>query len=97
MSEFDDREDIILRALQERIQEEGDSARRIARFLSVHRRVVEDWLSGVRRPRRATLERIEAFVKAHRSHRPGPPAHQDGDWARFQYTVQTNGFGARRM
>jgi hypothetical protein len=65
MSELDDREDVILRALQERIQEEGDSARRIARFLSVHGRVVEDWLSGVRRPRRATLERIETFLKAH--------------------------------
>ena len=42
MSEFDSREDVILKALQERIQEGGDSTRRIARFLSVHGRVVED-------------------------------------------------------
>jgi hypothetical protein len=94
MSEFDDRGDVILRALQERIQEDGDSARRIARFLSVHGRVVEDWLSGVRRPRRATLERIETFVKAHRPHRHVQPAHQDEDWARFHYVVQTQTSGA---
>jgi hypothetical protein len=97
MSEFDHREDVILRALQERIQEDGDSIRRIARFLSVHGRVVEDWLSGVRRPRRATLERIETFVNAHRSHRPGLPAHQDGNWAPFHYAAQTDGFRAPRM
>jgi hypothetical protein len=96
MSEFDDREDVILRALQERIQEDGDSARRIARFLSVHGRVVEDWLSGARRPRRATLERIETFLKAHGCHRRSPTPYQDSHWARFNYTVQTNGFGAHR-
>jgi DNA-binding transcriptional regulator YiaG len=69
MSEFDDREDVILRALRERIEASGDSTRRIARFLSVHGRVVEDWVSGVRRPRRATLERIETFLNAHSSHK----------------------------
>ena len=99
MSEFDDREDVILRALQERIQEDGDSTRRIARFLGVHGRVVEDWLSGARRPRRATLERIETFVKAHRPHRIGRPDHQGEHWAPFGYTAQTgdNGFGAPRF
>jgi hypothetical protein len=100
MNEFDDRPDVILRALQERILEDGDSIRRIARFLSVHGRVVEDWLSGVRRPRRATLERIETFVKAHRPHRQGQPAHQDGRAADFRHhTAQSsgNGFGAPRI
>jgi hypothetical protein len=99
MSEFDDREDVILRALQERIHEDGDSTRRIARFLSVHGRVVEEWLSGVRRPRRATLERIEAFVKAHRPRRDGQTALPDGNWTqtRLYYAVRSNGFGAPRM
>lgn len=96
MSDFDRREDVILKALQERIQEDGDSTRRIARFLSVHGRVVEDWLSGARRPRRATLERIEAFVKAYRPHRQAQPAHQDENWVPLHYNVRTggNGFGA---
>ena len=93
MSEFDDRGDVILKALQERIQEDGDSTRRIARFLSVHGRVVDDWLSGVRRPRRATLERIETFLKAYGRHRRGAPVRQDSHWAAFQYTVRTNRFG----
>lgn len=92
MSEFDHREEVILRALQERIHEDGDSARRIARFLSVHGRVVEDWLSGARRPRRATLERIETFLNAHGYRRSGPRAYQDSNWSRFQYAVQTGGF-----
>ncbi|MBW0000732.1 MAG: hypothetical protein JO015_16665 [Verrucomicrobia bacterium] len=97
MSESDDREDVILRALQECIQENGDSTRRIARFLSVHGRVIEEWLSGVRRPRRATLERIETFLTAHRHHRHSPPVRAEGPWTPFQYAVRTDGFGAPRM
>lgn len=97
MSKCDDREDVILRALQECIQEDGDSTRRIARFLSVHGRVVDDWLSGVRRPRRATLERIETFLTAHRYHRHGPAVRPEGHWTRFHYAVQTDGFRAPGM
>ncbi|MBV9490358.1 MAG: hypothetical protein JO069_11645 [Verrucomicrobia bacterium] len=57
-------DDRILNALRQRIEGDGDSARRVARFLSVHTAVVLDWLSGARRPRRATLERIDAFLRS---------------------------------
>ena len=53
----------ILNALRDRIAQDGQSVRRIARFLSVHSGVILEWLAGTRKPRPVTLERIAAYLK----------------------------------
>jgi hypothetical protein len=57
-------DDAILNALRERVGgDRASSASRVARFLSVDARTILDWLAGRQKPRRATLERIAAFLQ----------------------------------
>jgi hypothetical protein len=56
-------DDPILNALRERVGGSGASTSRIARFLGVDAGVLLSWLAGRRKPRRATRERIAAFLQ----------------------------------
>jgi hypothetical protein len=56
-------DDAILNALRERVGGDRASASRVGRFLSVDARTILDWLAGRQKPRRATLERIAAFLQ----------------------------------
>ena len=56
-------DELLLAALRERVGADGASARRIARFLGVDSGVILAWLAGRRKPRRATRERIAAFLQ----------------------------------
>ncbi len=53
----------VLEALRARVDSTDGSASRVARFLCVHTEVISGWLSGARKPRRATLERIEDYLR----------------------------------
>jgi hypothetical protein len=53
----------LLNALRARVGGDGASVRRIARFLGVDSGVILAWLAGRRKPRRATRERIAAFLQ----------------------------------
>jgi hypothetical protein len=59
----DPADDPILNALRERVERSRASASRIARFLGVNAGVLLAWLAGRRKPRRATRERIAAFLQ----------------------------------
>ena len=54
--------DPLLDALRARVGDDHASACRIARFLGVGSEALLGWLAGRRKPRRATRERIAAFL-----------------------------------
>jgi hypothetical protein len=63
-------EDPLLNALRARVGDERASACRVARFLGVNSEALLAWVEGRRQPRRATRERIAAFLKGRTSGGP---------------------------
>ena len=63
LPQLSDADEPLLNALRERVGADGASVRRIARFLGVDSGVILAWLAGRRKPRRATRERIAAFLQ----------------------------------
>ena len=63
LPQLSDADEPLLNALRERVGADGASVRRIARFLGVDSGVILAWLAGRRTPRRATRERIAAFLQ----------------------------------
>ena len=53
----------ILQALRTRVEADGEGASRAGRFLSADATAILAWLEGRRKPRRATLERVAAFLQ----------------------------------